>query len=66
MTQEKNGVWVPGGVLTLQVIMLVIYYGFEKSMPWWVVWFPFLFAASIFGVIIVVAIFAIIIGMITE
>lgn len=40
-----------------QAALLVIYYGLNINLPWWVVWFPALFAvgSAILAGIIVVA-----------
>jgi len=36
----------------LQCVMLVVRYGFDKVMPWWVVWFPSLIVAGTLAVVI--------------
>ena len=44
----------------IQIILLVLHYGFEKTMPLWVVWFPtIIFALFIVLIIIIILIFLI-------
>jgi len=50
--------------LFLQTALLVIYYGFNISMPWWVVWFPFLVVGGILGVVLGFVLIVLIISLI--
>ena len=36
-----------GSWLLIQAALLVIHYGFDKTLPWWVLWFPTLIAGII-------------------
>jgi hypothetical protein len=39
-------------IISAQAGMLAMRYGFKIVMPWWVTWFPSLFFAAIFGIIL--------------
>jgi len=42
-----------GGLLLLQVAILVLYYGtnvFSPSVPWWIIWLPTLIVLLIIGI----------------
>jgi len=43
-----------GGYLFFQVILLVIHYGFKKTLPWWVLWFPSLIIGGLLAISIAV------------
>ena len=42
-----------GGFLILQVFLFILHYGLKLTMPLWVVWFPIIFAISIFLLFII-------------
>ena len=37
---DKNIIRTIGWYLSVQATLLVLFYGFKISMPFWVVWFP--------------------------
>lgn len=37
------------GLFTIQIILLVLFYGFNINLPWWVLWLP----TIVFSVIII-------------
>ena len=43
-----------GGWLLAQVALFIVYYGFGKTLPWWVLWFPTLIIGSIIAFVIVI------------
>ena len=48
-----------GSWLFIQVTLLVIHYGFGKTLPWWALWFPLLVIAGIvaLGLFIIIILF---------
>ena len=43
-----------GGWLFTQVVLFVIHYGFDKTLPWWVLWFPTLIVVSIIAFVLAI------------
>ncbi len=41
-----------GGWMFIQCALLVIHYGFKKTLPWWALWFPLIVTGSVVGVIL--------------
>jgi hypothetical protein len=39
-------------LMVLQIALLVMYYGFNIILPWWVVWFPLLFILFCIGIVV--------------
>lgn len=48
--------------LFLQVMLLVMHYGFQINMPWWVIWFPLLYYVMILAILFIVIIVSMIIS----
>jgi hypothetical protein len=53
-------------VALLQVALLVMYYGFKISLPWWVLWFPSLLVGGVLALVAVAFVVWIIIMFIGE
>ena len=43
-----------GSWIFVQVALLVIHYGFDKTLPWWVLWFPTLIVGVVFGIVMII------------
>ena len=46
--------------LFVQTIMLFLFYGLHYDMPFWVVWFPFIFTAFIILIVVIIVIISLI------
>ena len=43
-----------GSWLIPQITLLVIHYGFDKILPWWVLWFPTLIIFAILLIVLII------------
>lgn len=69
MTREdkSNGVNLGlGSWLFVQCALLVIHYGFNKTMPYWVLWFPSIVVGSVIAITLIVVAFIFIGSWIAE
>jgi len=44
-----------GSWIFVQVVLFVIHYGFDKTLPWWVLWFPTLIVGIIIAFVLIIA-----------
>lgn len=57
---------IPGSWLFIQCTLLVVHYGFDKTLPWWVLWLPSLIALGILSLMFFGFIIMIIVGVIND
>jgi hypothetical protein len=50
--------------ITIQCLMLVLRYGFNKPMPWWATWFPSIITGGIVLIVLAVAFIGLVVGII--
>ncbi len=66
MTKNKidYGNYIPsGGVMLSESILLAIHYGFDKQLPFLVLWFPLIYSFGILAVVLFI-VFLVFIGSI--
>jgi len=63
---EKSINLIPNGIISIQAILLVIHYAFEKTMPKWVLWFPFICFGTIIAIMLLVGLIILIITAIAD
>ena len=54
MSDTKNYGVFRGGWLLIQCALLVVHYGFDKQLPWWVLWFPSWTSGVVLAVVLVI------------
>ncbi len=55
-----------GSWMFIQCALLVTHYGFNKTLPWWVLWLPSMALGAILSVIGIILLIAFIIAVVTD
>ena len=61
---NKTNVNIGGGWLFLQCALLVVHYGFNKTLPWWVLWLPTIVVGSILVCVLFVLLIALLVVLV--
>jgi hypothetical protein len=55
-----------GGLLTIQIILLIIHYGGFANLPKWLVFLPLIIIGSIIGIILIIFFIVVMVWILSE